>query len=370
MEKKKKITPIAIKGYSVRKKPFFGNRNTKHVNFSPTEKSITEDQLSEAPVTVKAKSSKTSRVIVKRFKSREDAAKHYIKWLKKGNKREVSLESKSLASDIPLEILQEVYNRGLSDWSAEKPFSQDQWAFSRVNSFIQGGSALDMDSDLISEVRIYKITAKTSNKSLGKLSKRKDTVGRQARSELRKRLAKAKVGSFDNKKIASKKLQSVLSGKSSLSPAIAKKLIKTLEINPKSHVAKSLNKVAKDTKAKKVIGSKIKKAVTKKTNSLQDRYNKLDIRHREFVDMVSKDESDKIRARAREYRAQKARGDPRPAVNIAPEYKKEEPKKPSFLSRIGGFLKKKRSQIADTSKQPELSDAQFQELLKRFKPDV
>lgn len=61
-----------------------------------------------------------------------------------------SLQKKSDKSGIEFEVLSEVFKRGLSAWNPYicKNATQEQWAFARVNSFISGGKAVELDSDL------------------------------------------------------------------------------------------------------------------------------------------------------------------------------------------------------------------------------
>jgi hypothetical protein len=58
-------------------------------------------------------------------------------------KQTVSLYKKSKSSGIPLDTLEEVYRRGYAEDLSE------QTGFNRVNSFIAGGAAADMDQDLV-----------------------------------------------------------------------------------------------------------------------------------------------------------------------------------------------------------------------------
>lgn len=84
-------------------------------------------------------------------------------------------------------VLLEVFNRGIADWeTSEQNIPQSQYAFNRMNSFIAGGRALDLDEDLV-EAKTYTINSKTSNKSLVKLAKRKDDVGSRAKAEISRR---------------------------------------------------------------------------------------------------------------------------------------------------------------------------------------
>lgn len=58
-------------------------------------------------------------------------------------KQVVSLYKKSEQSDIPFDTLKEVYERGYTESLSE------QVAFNRVNSFISGGAAMEIDKDLV-----------------------------------------------------------------------------------------------------------------------------------------------------------------------------------------------------------------------------
>jgi hypothetical protein len=62
-----------------------------------------------------------------------------------------SLIKKSNKSNIPYEILEEVYIRGYSIWNESFNQTPEQFAFDRVNSFIAGGFAAQLDEDLMNE---------------------------------------------------------------------------------------------------------------------------------------------------------------------------------------------------------------------------
>lgn len=65
-----------------------------------------------------------------------------------------SLENKSKASGVPLNIIKTVYNRGLAAWrTGHRPgASQGAWGHARVHSFIVGGkTATTTDSDMRQE---------------------------------------------------------------------------------------------------------------------------------------------------------------------------------------------------------------------------
>ena len=59
-----------------------------------------------------------------------------------------SLYKKSRQSGIPLDILEEVYRRGYQAWLPGLSETPAQTAYNRVNSFIAGGLASDLDEDL------------------------------------------------------------------------------------------------------------------------------------------------------------------------------------------------------------------------------
>lgn len=64
------------------------------------------------------------------------------------NKIKLSLYKKSVNTGISAAILEEVYRRGYSIWNREFKGNPEQFAFDRVNSFIAGGFAADLDKDL------------------------------------------------------------------------------------------------------------------------------------------------------------------------------------------------------------------------------
>lgn len=61
---------------------------------------------------------------------------------------DISLEKKSILNNIPLDILKEVFHRGIQSWTKDSKFTPEQFAFNRVNSFISGGFARKLDEDL------------------------------------------------------------------------------------------------------------------------------------------------------------------------------------------------------------------------------
>jgi shikimate kinase/nicotinic acid mononucleotide adenylyltransferase len=64
-------------------------------------------------------------------------------------KRETALYEKAEKSAITLEILEQVYQRGLDSYQESDQATAEQWAFARVNSFISGGkNTIEEDADL------------------------------------------------------------------------------------------------------------------------------------------------------------------------------------------------------------------------------
>jgi len=135
-------------------------KSNPHVELNPTDSSkdpsetaytskrgvagdkLARTRINEDQVTVRAKSAKTGRTIVKRYRDSASAREAYRKWLQKRHLHDVQLTDETL---------------------------------------------YDTD-EMINEATNYKITARTSNKSLGKLAVRKDALGRQAKAELARRL--------------------------------------------------------------------------------------------------------------------------------------------------------------------------------------
>jgi len=65
------------------------------------------------------------------------------------NEAKLSLYKKSQKSGIPTNVLETVYYRGYSIWNESFNQTPEQFAFDRVNSFIAGGFAADLDDDLM-----------------------------------------------------------------------------------------------------------------------------------------------------------------------------------------------------------------------------
>jgi len=65
------------------------------------------------------------------------------------NEAKLSLYKKSQKSGIPTNILETVYYRGYKIWNESFGQTPEQFAFDRVNSFIAGGFAAQLDDDLM-----------------------------------------------------------------------------------------------------------------------------------------------------------------------------------------------------------------------------
>lgn len=65
------------------------------------------------------------------------------------DKAKLSLYKKSSNSGISIDILEEIYRRGYKCWNESFGGTADSFAFDRVNSFIAGGFAAQLDEDLL-----------------------------------------------------------------------------------------------------------------------------------------------------------------------------------------------------------------------------
>jgi len=69
-------------------------------------------------------------------------------------KETIALYKKSKQSGYSFDTLQEVYRRGYLMWDLHLNESPEQFAFNRVNSFIAGGKASELDQDLVEKVNL------------------------------------------------------------------------------------------------------------------------------------------------------------------------------------------------------------------------
>jgi predicted kinase len=65
------------------------------------------------------------------------------------DKRQSALQEKAIKSGFAYEVLEEVFQRGLDSYQESESMTAEQWAFTRVNSFISGGkNTIEEDADL------------------------------------------------------------------------------------------------------------------------------------------------------------------------------------------------------------------------------
>lgn len=114
--------------------------------FPPGDASNAMGQRVDNPVT------SSTKKMPPKGKSKNDVIIQYNKFneeVENDSPAFTSLFKKSEKSGIDLEVLGEVYNRGWNTWTEDCKVSQQQYAFARVNSFInQGKTYFDEDADL------------------------------------------------------------------------------------------------------------------------------------------------------------------------------------------------------------------------------
>jgi hypothetical protein len=74
-----------------------------------------------------------------------------------------SLKDKAKLTGVPLDLIEECYDRGMAAWrTGHRPgATQQQWGYARVSSFLLGGkTALTTDSDLVKEAKRRSAKAK------------------------------------------------------------------------------------------------------------------------------------------------------------------------------------------------------------------
>ena len=77
-----------------------------------------------------------------------------------------TLIKKSERTGIPFSTLREVFERGLFAWENDGRVTQEQYAFSRVNSYIAKGRAWTLDADLREEKPTYDALDKAFNEAI------------------------------------------------------------------------------------------------------------------------------------------------------------------------------------------------------------
>jgi hypothetical protein len=95
------------------------------------------------------------------------------------NEAKLSLYKKSQKSGYSTDVLEEVYRRGYRIWNESFGQTAEQFAFDRVNSFIAGGFAAELDDDLLEDAKGYK------NPTGGLTQKGRDHYNRTTGSHLK-----------------------------------------------------------------------------------------------------------------------------------------------------------------------------------------
>lgn len=127
-----------------------------------------------------------------------------------------SLQKKAAKSGIEFSTLHEVYTRGLNDWKPIGKMTQEQYAFSRVNSYISAGKAYKVDSDLHEE-KTLDSTFSAFVSSLDEDKERLTELSSMSKEKLEKSIRDLKTKGIPDKKlkmIAKKKYMKAAAEKS------------------------------------------------------------------------------------------------------------------------------------------------------------
>lgn len=131
-----------------------GQRGVEYATLSPSDKINVDKMLDKKVALIK----KLADRLMPRIKKSEVER---LKQVRTGKKTatpgqaplmqsvDAALMRKSEKSGIPFEIISEVYKRGHSAWNDTMTHTAEQNAFHRVNSYIAGGKARELDADLI-----------------------------------------------------------------------------------------------------------------------------------------------------------------------------------------------------------------------------
>ena len=109
-------------------------------------------------------------------------------------KETVALYKKSQQTDYSFDTLQEVYRRGYLSWDLHLNESPEQTAFNRVNSFISGGFAAELDEDLINELSPQLIGKVSNARTIGGKPSKTVTAASTLDRAAKKAWLKSKVG--------------------------------------------------------------------------------------------------------------------------------------------------------------------------------
>jgi hypothetical protein len=134
-----------------------GQRGIEYATLSPSDKINVDKMLDKKVALIK----KIADRLMPRIKKSEAMRLQQVRTGKKAVQQGALGQStlmqsvddvllrKSEKSGIPFEIISEVFKRGYDAWAESMTHSAQQNAFNRVNSYIAGGKARELDADLI-----------------------------------------------------------------------------------------------------------------------------------------------------------------------------------------------------------------------------
>jgi hypothetical protein len=120
-------------------------------------------------------------------------------------KETLALYKKSQNSEHSFDTLNEVYRRGYLSWDLHLNESPEQTAFNRVNSFIAGGVASQLDEDLINELSPQLIGKVSNARTIGGNPSKTEVAAATLDRAAKNAWIKSKVGVIKKDKINEKK---------------------------------------------------------------------------------------------------------------------------------------------------------------------
>ncbi len=163
---KRKVKAAASKVNKLRsasaKKPKSGGAAYRAESVEPVvnkPKVVAREEVKPAYVTTKVPAGTGSTTFVEKFNSLPEARTNYLSKIRKGAaltmNETMSLMRKAEESGIEHTVIKEIYKRGVQDWvdSEVADKSPSQHAFNRINSFISGGEASQLDEDLLHRIQ-------------------------------------------------------------------------------------------------------------------------------------------------------------------------------------------------------------------------
>lgn len=143
------------------KQRLMGTKGVKYSGLAPADKKAIDQSLNSrvklirqiaTRITPRVKQAELSRLVSARSGKPGSGTKSFFKGKIQMQSYD-ALQKKAEQSNIPFEILHEVFMRGYESWVAEKNKTREQCGFERVNSFINMGKTyFDEDQDLTEAV--------------------------------------------------------------------------------------------------------------------------------------------------------------------------------------------------------------------------